>query len=107
MKKRGTDYSPAPSLSAALLSLADRLEQTGKAPLEKPCEIDAVSSREAPQVEELQGDPGDGNVQSYHHYGYMNALKFHYGSTYASSYGFYPRYGFYARSDFDRRNTFN
>ena len=54
MKKRGTDYSPAPSLSAALLSLADRLEQTGKAPLEKPCEIDAVSSREAPQVEELQ-----------------------------------------------------
>jgi hypothetical protein len=43
----------------------------------------------------------------HHHYGYMNALKFHYGSTYASSYGFYPRYGFYARSDFDRRNTFN
>jgi hypothetical protein len=43
----------------------------------------------------------------HHHYGYMHALKFHFGSAYASSYGFYPRSGFYPGYDFARRNTFN
>jgi hypothetical protein len=55
----------------------------------------------------LMVTPAMAMYSHHHHYGYMNALKFHYGSTYASSYGFYPRYWFYARSDFDRRNTFN
>ena len=42
----------------------------------------------------LMATPAMAMYSYHHHYGYMHALKFHYGSTYASSYGFYPRYGF-------------
>jgi hypothetical protein len=54
----------------------------------------------------MLGTPAMAMYSHHHHYGYMHALKFHYGSTYASSYGFYPRYGSYGY-DFARRNTFN